>query len=52
MFGYACSETDNYMPLSLELGHKLQKELAAIRRKGVDMTYLRRTLESGYRSIF
>ena len=41
MFGYACRETDNYMPLPLELSHRLLKELAAIRREGVEMTYLR-----------
>jgi S-adenosylmethionine synthetase len=41
MFGYACKETDNYMPLSLELSHKLLLELAAIRREGEVMTYLR-----------
>ena len=41
MFGYASVETDNYMPLSLDLAHLLLKELAAIRRKGKAMTYLR-----------
>jgi S-adenosylmethionine synthetase len=41
MFGYACSETDNYMPLPLELAHALLKELAKIRRSGTAMTYLR-----------
>ncbi len=41
MFGYASSETQNYMPLSLDLSHLLLKELAAIRRAGVVMTYLR-----------
>ena len=41
MFGYACSETDNYMPISLELSHKLLQELAEIRREGEVMTYLR-----------
>ena len=41
MFGYACLETDNYMPLSLELSHKLLLELSAIRREGKVMTYLR-----------
>jgi S-adenosylmethionine synthetase len=41
MFGYACTETDNYMPLPLELSHKLLKELAIIRREGKVMTYLR-----------
>lgn len=41
MFGYACKETDNYMPLSLELSHLLLKELAVIRREKKVMTYLR-----------
>jgi S-adenosylmethionine synthetase len=41
MFGYACKETDNYMPLSLELSHILLKELSEIRREGKKMKYLR-----------
>ncbi len=41
MFGYACNETDAYMPLSLNLSHILLQELAAIRREGKEMTYLR-----------
>lgn len=41
MFGYACLETDNYMPLTLEIAHLLVKELAAIRREGKKMKYLR-----------
>ena len=41
MFGYATDETPLYIPLSLALSHALVKELAAIRREGVDMTYLR-----------
>ena len=41
MFGYACRETDNYMPLALELSHRLLRELADIRKKGEVMTYLR-----------
>jgi S-adenosylmethionine synthetase len=41
MFGYACNETDNYMPLSLELAHKLLVELSAIRKEGKLMKYLR-----------
>ncbi len=41
MFGYACRETDHYMPLALELSHLLLKELAAIRREGKVMSYLR-----------
>jgi S-adenosylmethionine synthetase len=41
MFGYACKETDNYMPLSLELSHILLVELSEIRREGKKMKYLR-----------
>lgn len=41
MFGYACNETDNFMPLPLDLSHKLLKELSDIRRAGKEMTYLR-----------
>ena len=41
MFGYACDETDNLMPISLDLSHALLIELAAIRREGKEMTYLR-----------
>jgi S-adenosylmethionine synthetase len=41
MFGYACNETVNYIPVSLDLSHALVKELAAIRREGKVMTYLR-----------
>ncbi|MFM7766563.1 MAG: methionine adenosyltransferase, partial [Bacteroidota bacterium] len=41
MFGYACRETDNYMPLPLELAHLLLMELADIRREGKVMKYLR-----------
>ena len=40
-FGYACNETSNYMPLSIDLSHMLLRELAAIRREGKVMTYLR-----------
>lgn len=41
MFGYACRETDNFMPLPLELAHLLLRELAEIRREGKVMKYLR-----------
>ncbi|MBC8314426.1 MAG: methionine adenosyltransferase [Bacteroidales bacterium] len=41
MFGYACREMDNLMPLSSELAHILLQELAAIRREGRKMKYLR-----------
>jgi S-adenosylmethionine synthetase len=41
MFGYATNETDNYMPLSLDLSHLLLIELAEIRKDGIEMTYLR-----------
>ena len=41
MFGYASNETDNYMPLALDLSHKLLIELAALRREMKDIIYLR-----------
>ncbi|HOX82357.1 MAG TPA: methionine adenosyltransferase [Chryseolinea sp.] len=41
MFGYATNETDNYMPLPLELAHLLLRELATIRKERKVMTYLR-----------
>ncbi len=41
MFGYATNETENYMPLALDLAHRILRVLADIRREGVCMTYLR-----------
>ncbi|MCH1417017.1 MAG: methionine adenosyltransferase [Flavobacteriaceae bacterium] len=41
MFGYASNETNNYMPLALDLSHKLLIELAALRRENKDISYLR-----------
>ena len=41
MFGYATDETENYMPLALELSHRLLIELALLRRENNDITYLR-----------
>ena len=41
MFGFACRETDDYMPLAAKLSHILLQELAAIRREKNEMTYLR-----------
>ena len=41
MFGYATNETKNYMPLALDISHKLLQELAEIRRENSDVTYLR-----------
>lgn len=41
MFGYASSDTDNFMPLPLQISHLLLSELAAIRKEGKEMTYLR-----------
>ncbi|WBO83581.1 methionine adenosyltransferase [Hymenobacter yonginensis] len=41
MFGYATKETPNYMPLALDLSHRLLQELSKIRREGTEMTYLR-----------
>ncbi len=41
MFGYATNETKNYMPLALDLSHLILKEMAAMRREGTDIPYLR-----------
>ena len=41
MFGYATNETENYMPLALDLSHKILIELAKLRRENKDITYLR-----------
>src|SRR5574344_192313 len=41
MFGYAVNETDNYMPVSLDLAHQILRVLAEIRKEGKEMTYLR-----------
>ena len=41
MFGYATSETENFMPLGLDLSHSILKELAALRRENKEITYLR-----------
>ena len=42
MFGYAVDETENYMPLTLDLSHLILRELADIRREGKEMTYYRK----------
>ncbi|ADY29785.1 MULTISPECIES: methionine adenosyltransferase [Cellulophaga] len=41
MFGYASKETENYMPLALDISHKILQELAALRREGKQISYLR-----------
>ncbi|WP_196895084.1 methionine adenosyltransferase [Aureivirga marina] len=41
MFGYATNETENYMPLALDLSHLLLRELAELRRENKEITYLR-----------
>ena len=41
MFGYACNETENYMPLGLDLSHKILIELADLRKENKEITYLR-----------
>ena len=41
MFGYATDETENFMPLALDISHKILIEMAEIRRAGTEMTYLR-----------
>lgn len=48
MFGYAVDETDNYMPLTLDLSHMILKELADIRREGKVMTYYRKGKQKSY----
>ena len=42
MFGYAVAETENFMPLTLDLSHKILRELANIRREGKEMSYYRK----------
>ena len=41
MFGYACNETENYMPVTLDLAQHIMRVLADIRKEGKQMTYLR-----------
>ncbi len=41
MFGYATNETENYMPLALDLSHRILIELAAMRREGTEISYIR-----------
>ncbi len=41
MFGYATKETENYMPLALDISHKILIELAALRRENAEIKYLR-----------
>lgn len=41
MFGYATKETENYMPLALDISHKILQTLAELRREGKEITYLR-----------
>lgn len=41
MFGYATNETENFMPLALDLSHRLLRELAELRREGKEINYLR-----------
>ena len=48
MFGYAVDETDDYMPLTLDLSHRLMRELADIRREGKEMTYYRKGILKSY----
>ena len=41
MFGYATKETENFMPLALDISHKILQELAALRKEGTEISYLR-----------
>lgn len=52
MFGYACRETEDYMPLSIELSHRLLKELADIRKEDKRMRYLRPDSKSQVTLVF
>ncbi|MDE6718127.1 MAG: methionine adenosyltransferase, partial [Muribaculaceae bacterium] len=48
MFGYAVDETENLMPLTLDLSHLILRELADIRREGKEMTYYRKGKNTTY----
>ena len=48
MFGYAVDETENYMPLTLDLSHLILSELSKIRREGKEMTYYRKGKQRTY----
>ncbi|MCF0206975.1 MAG: methionine adenosyltransferase, partial [Bacteroidales bacterium] len=48
MFGYACKDTDEYMPLPLYLAHSMLQILAEIRKKGKEMKYLRPDAKSQF----
>lgn len=48
MFGYAVDETENFMPLTLDLSHLILRELADIRREGKEMTYYRKGKRTSY----
>ena len=48
MFGYAVDETENYMPLTLDIAHLILQELAEIRREGKEMTYYRKGKQKSY----
>lgn len=48
MFGYAVNETENFMPLTLELSHLILQELADIRKEGKEMTYYRKGKQKSY----
>ena len=48
MFGYAVDETENYMPMTLDLSHMILRELAEIRKEGKEMTYYRKGKQRTY----
>jgi len=52
MFGYACNQTETYMPVAIDLSHRILKALAEVRREGQVMTYLRPDCKSQFTVVY
>jgi len=52
MFGYACNQTETYMPVAIDLSHRILRILAEIRREGQVMTYLRPDCKSQFTVVY
>jgi S-adenosylmethionine synthetase len=52
MFGYACNQTDTYMPVAIDLSHRILRILADVRREGKVMTYLRPDCKSQFTVVY